>query len=116
MQYDKENLVVIDTNSADDSRGVAFGLTGNLYMPVVVGALISVAMLTALLWQHSMSLPMTFAVSCMPFAITLMVIKTFFQDKPPHFASDMFEAKVGNNCFSRHPYGQPKHPIKRAQS
>lgn len=116
MQADKDNLVVIDTNSADDSKGVAFGLSGNLYMPVVFGTLLSVALLTALLWMKTMPMPMTILVSAVPFAVTLMVVKAFFQDKPPHYASDLYEAKVGNNCFSRHPYGQPKHPMKRAQS
>ena len=42
----------IDTNAADDSAGRAFGLEGNLYLPVllaVIGALVLFAILGVLL-------------------------------------------------------------------
>jgi hypothetical protein len=34
----ENQLITIDTNSADDSTGVAFKLEGNLYIPVVISA------------------------------------------------------------------------------
>jgi hypothetical protein len=116
MRHESEALVTIDTNSADDSRGVAFGLSGNLYIPVVAGGLASVMVLTSLLWSHSSSIGMAFVWASLPFGITLGVVKFLFQDKPPHYASDLFETMIGSNCFARHPYGQPTHPLKRAQS
>jgi hypothetical protein len=38
------DLRMTDTNAADDASGEAFGLTGNLYLPVVIGTLASMAL------------------------------------------------------------------------
>ena len=48
------NLRFTDTNAADDSAGRAFGLDGNLYLPVAAAALGSVGLFAWLtFWLHT---------------------------------------------------------------
>ena len=77
-------LIAIDTNSADDSKGVAFKLEGNLYLPVIFSALISVGILTILIWGKAFSIPEAFLIASLPFAMTLFIVLAFFNGKNPH--------------------------------
>lgn len=114
MSTGSEKLETVDTNSADDSKGIAFGLSGNLFLPVVLSGLLSILILTQLVWAKTFSMPVAFLLSAIPFAVTLATVLYFFQGKRPHYASDLFQTWAGNNCFSRHPYNQKEHPRKRA--
>ena len=108
-------LVTIDTNSADDSTGVAFKLEGNLYIPVVISAMVSVGLLTVLIWGKAIPIPTAFAVGISPFAATLFVVLSFFNGKRPHFASDLLAKHTTDESFMRHPQSQPEHPARRIE-
>jgi hypothetical protein len=52
------DLRFTDTNAADDSAGRAFGLDGNLYLPVAAAALGAVGLFAGLtFWLHTGSWP-----------------------------------------------------------
>ena len=110
----EEPLVSVDTNSADDSKGIAFGLSGNLFMPVIAGGVASVVLVTVLLWSQAFGIVGSVVVGALPFALTLLIVTTFFQNKPPHYARDWFESLTSDGSFVRHPYGQPLHPLDKA--
>ena len=109
----EERLIAIDTNSADDSSGIAFGLQGNLYLPVALAAMVSIGTITILTYSSSFSIPMAFAIGLMPFMFTLLLVLTFFNHKPPHFAGDWLGSLGGPGNFRRVPQGQPIHPEER---
>ena len=111
-----ERLVGVDTNSADDSSGIAFGLQGNLYLPVALAAMISIGCTTLLIYSSDFSIPIAIAIGAMPFTVTLLLVLTFFNNKPPHFASDWLESLGGPGNFRRVPQGQPKHPEQRLEA
>lgn len=111
MQEDR--LVSVDTNSADDSRGIAFGLQGNLYLPVALAAMVSIGSCTLLIYSSPYSIPVAIAIGAMPFVLTLLLVLTFFNGKPPHFAGDWLESLGGPGNFRRVPQGQPTHPEQR---
>ena len=96
-----------------DSRGVAFGLQGNLYFPVVMAGVVSIAIFTALLVNTSFPVPKAFAVAAIPFAATLLFVLLFINGKKPHYAADIFASLTTDGSFGR-PFGQPKHPVTKA--
>lgn len=106
----ESRLIVVDTNSADDSKGVAFKLEGNLYLPVIFSALVSVGLLTMLIWGQVFSIPEAFLIASLPFATTLFIVLTFFNGKNPHYASDLFESLTTDKSFVRRSRSQPIHP------
>lgn len=112
--YGEAPLVSVDTNSADDSKGIAFGLSGNLFMPVIAGGVASVVLVTVLLWSQAFGIVGSVVIGAIPFALTLLIVTTFFQNKPPHHARDWFESLTADGSFARHPYGQPLHPMEKA--
>lgn len=109
-------LTVIDTNSADDSKGIAFGLSGNLFLPVAASAVVSLGLITLLLWKHAASVPIAVLAGIVPLAATLAVVLGFFQNKPPHYAADLLESFTTDEAFVRHASAQPIHPAKRRPS
>lgn len=103
----------VSSNSAMDSRGVAFGLQGNLYFPVVIAAVISIGIFTMLLLKTAYPVPKAFAVAAVPFAATLLFVMLFINGKKPHYASDLFGSLTTDGSFGR-PFAQPKHPVIKA--
>lgn len=117
MSGRKETVLThIETNSADDSKGIAFGLSGNLFLPVVAAALVSMGLVSILLWKHTVSVPMALLAGSIPLAATLAIVIGFFQNKPPHHATDLLESLTTDESFVRHPFSQPPHPAKRRPS
>lgn len=106
-------LTVVETNSADDSKGIAFGLSGNLFLPVVAAGLVSVGMISVLLWKQAAPVPVAVLAGSIPFAVTLGIVVLFFQNKPPHHAADFLESLTTDESFGRHPGSQPIHPTAR---
>lgn len=107
-------LVSVDTNSADDSKGIAFGLSGNLFLPVIAAGVVSIVLVTLLLWSQAFGIVGSVLFGAQPFALTLLLVTTFFQGKPPHYAGDWFESLTSDGSFVRHPYAQPSHPMEKA--
>lgn len=90
-----------DTNAADDSAGRAFGLEGNLYLPVVLtffGALGLFALLTVLF--HASALASGLLVA-LPLGAVLAWVLCLRQGKPAGHDRDWLEDRLGGANFTR---------------
>lgn len=90
-----------DTNAADDSRGRAFGLDGDLYLPVVIAGLFSLALGALLaLWLHTGWL-VAAAVAALPIGLTLFWAILLKHGRPPGYDRDWLDQKSGGGDFTR---------------
>lgn len=90
-----------DTNSADDSRGRAFGLEGDLYLPVVVAAVISLGLLALLGLVLRTGWVIAGTVAAAPVAGTLFWAAWLRHGRPPGYDRDWIEQKLGGGNFRR---------------
>lgn len=90
-----------ETNASDDSSGRAFGLDGNLYVPVllaVFGALGVFAILGVLL---RVSYPVAGVVAGVPLAAVLGWVLLLRHGKPAGYDRDLVEHLLGGGSFTR---------------
>jgi hypothetical protein len=87
----KYELRFTETNSADDSTGKTWGLEGNLFWFVAVGAFISVITLLLLFSVWRWSLVSALIPSLIPLGLALLYALTLRQGKPPGYDTDLFE-------------------------
>lgn len=95
-----------DTNAADDSGGSVWGLDGNLFLPVVVGATVSVGVLLILFGFFHLNWLPSGIIGIIPFAGTLGYVLCFKQGKPPGYDIDLFELWIVGRGFSFNPHQQ----------
>ncbi len=88
-----------DTNASDDSAGRAFGLDGNLYLPLVIGLLAAVA-LFAFLSFAGMRPTIAGAVSLAPVGLTLLWLLGLRHARPAGYDRDKVEAIMGGGSAS----------------
>ncbi len=104
------NLIYTDTRPRAKSTGHAFGFEGNLGMPVIVSALISVLLLTALFnSDNSLSIPLKLFVALLPVVLTTGYVALLRSRKPPRFDLDLFASILNGPAFQPARY-QPRHP------
>lgn len=90
-----------DTNAADDSRGRAFGLEGDLYLPVVIAAVASLALAAVLgLLAHTGWVIATI-VGALPFGVTIFWAVVLRHGRPPGHDRDWIDQKLGGGDFTR---------------
>jgi hypothetical protein len=100
-------LRVTDTNSANDSKGRAFGLEGNDFIYVLVAFVAALGLYlvcTAILRMHPLA--------ALVFSLPLFVLPAawvFFlrHNKPAGYAEDWFEQLVNREGWSLAPRAQP---------
>lgn len=90
-----------ETNSADDSAGRAFGLEGNLYLPVLLalmGGLVLFAILGVLLrLNYGVAASMT----GLPVVAVIVWVLFLKQGKPTGYDRDLIEEWLGGGNFTR---------------
>ncbi len=94
-------LIHTDTNAADDSSGRAFGLDGNLYLPVVLavlGALGLFALLTLVLHANLLASGL---LAALPLGAVLAWALGLRQGRPAGHDRDWLEARLGGRDFTR---------------
>ncbi len=95
-----------ETNGADDAAGRAFGLDGNLYVPVVVatvGALACFALLTLVL---KASLTTASLVVLPPLSVVFGWVLGLKQGKPAGYDRDLYDYLLDRGHFTRPAAGQ----------
>jgi hypothetical protein len=95
------DLRYTDTNSADDSRGRAFGLEGDLYLPVVIAVVVSLGLLALLGLGFKTGWLIATSVSVWPAALTLVWATLLRHGRPPGYDRDWIEQRLGGGDFSR---------------
>lgn len=109
---------ITSTNSATDSKGVAFGLEGNLFIPVVASIMASIFLLAAVLSADGTAkwpLLVRYGFSFIPFFLTLAYILVFRFNRPPRFDKDTFEGWIVGADFNVRPRVPPHHPLREAK-
>lgn len=94
------NLRLTDTNAADDSGGSVWGLDGNLFMPVVASAAVSVGVLLLLFAVLHVYWLISALIGAVPFCGTLTYVLLFKQGKPPGYDRDLFDLWARGRGFS----------------
>ena len=89
-----------DTNAADDSVGRAFGLDGNLYLPVVGGGVAGVVLFAGLGFV-GIGYPVAGAVAVIPIIGSLVWVLGFRQGKPAGYDRDKLDDLLGGADFTR---------------
>jgi hypothetical protein len=90
-----------DTNAADDSAGRAFGLEGNLYLPVVLallGGLGLFALLTIAVHANPLASGLLVA---LPLGAVLGWVACLRHGKPAGYDRDWLETRFGGGSFTR---------------
>src|ERR1700738_4231626 len=95
-----EALIYTDTRPRARSTGHAFGFEGNLGMPVIISAMISVFIVTMLLnGDNKMPLFLKFVVALLPTIATTAYILFLRNRKPPRYDLDLFASWVNGRTF-----------------
>ena len=86
-------LRITDTNSANDSKGRAFGLEGNDFLYVLIA----------------------FVFTCPIVAVPLAWVVLLRHNKPAGYAEDWFDQCIGGDGFSFAPRAQPINKAKEVR-
>jgi len=89
-----------DTNSSDDSRGKAFGLEGDLYLPVVIAAVLSLGLL-ALLGLVLRTVGCSGSNGRIALWVTLFWAVWLRHGRPPGYDGDWLDQQLGGGTFTR---------------
>lgn len=94
------DLRYTETNAADDSGGRAFGLEGNLYLPLVGATVAGIAVFATLTLLGS-GLRLAGATALSPLCLSLVWVLGFRRGRPSGYDRDKIERMAGGGDFSR---------------
>jgi hypothetical protein len=109
-----ERLLSVPGNIGKESKGVAFGLQGNLAFPVLGGFFAGVAILMVAVNEAALPLWAILLISALPAFVVFAVVMFFFQNKPPHYLGDLIAETLGEPVIQR-AEAQPEHPRETAR-
>jgi len=90
-----------ETNAADDSSGRAFGLDGNLYLPVLLSVLGALALFGVLGVLLHVNYVVAGTSAAIPLGIVLGWALLLKQGKPAGYDRDLIEHLLGGGNFTR---------------
>lgn len=93
------DLRFTETNSADDQAGQAFGLDGNLYLPVVLTGVGGIGLFGILGLVIHFPYAVAGAVAVAPCALTLLWVLLLRRGKPAGYDRDKLEDLTGGGHF-----------------
>ena len=92
-------LRLTDTNAADDAPGRAFGLDGNLYLPVVVAAVGGIGLFAVLGLLFHFPLAVAGIAAALPCGLTLAWALSLKRGRPAGYDRDQLEDWLGGGNF-----------------
>lgn len=104
-----ERLLSVPGNIGKESKGVAFGLQGNLAFPVLGGFFVGVLVFQVLVNEAALPFGVILLVSALPAFVAFAFVMVFFQNKPPHYLGDLIAGALGEPVIQR-AGRQPEHP------
>lgn len=113
-------LRVTDTNSANDSRGRAFGLEGNDFMYVLVALVAAMALYLICTAVLRFGTPGALVISLPVLIVPTAWVLLLRHNKPSGYAEDWFDCLVNREGWSfapgaqRSQLGKPNHEQPRA--
>lgn len=95
-----------ETNAADDSAGMAFGLEGNLYLPILFGAGVAAGLFAVLTYGFHTHLVSAAVIAALPLLLVLAWALLLKNGKPTGYDRDLLEHLLGGGDFTRKPEDQ----------
>jgi len=105
----QEHLLSVSGNVGKESRGVAFGLQGNLAFPVIGGVFVGFLLFQVLIDEAQLPFGLILLVSALPAFLVFAFVMFFFQGKPPHYLGDLIADALSESVVERSSR-QPEHP------
>ena len=106
---EEERLLSVPGNVGRESRGVAFGLQGNLAFPVLGGVFVGFFLFQVLVDEAQLPFGLILLVSALPAFLAFAFVMFFFQGKPPHYLGDLIADALSKSVVER-ANRQPEHP------
>ena len=115
-ENEREELWRTQTNSGDDSSGVAFGFEGDLFIPVAISCFISVTLFSVILISGMAGIIGSFLWAFLPVGASVSYVVLLRHKKPKHYDIDLMEELVTAEDGCRRLTRQPLHPrVEAAQ-
>jgi hypothetical protein len=106
-----DSLIYTDSRPRAKATGHAFGFEGNLGMPVIVSALVSIFFLNVLLNSDTrVALFAKLVIALFPTLLTAGYIVVLRSHRPPRFDVDLLASWINGRAFQPAKY-QPRHPL-----
>lgn len=99
-------LRLTETNAADDSAGRAFGLDGNLYLPVLCAIVGAIGLFALLTLAFKANLTVAAVVTGLPLGAVLAWALLLKQGRPAGYDFDFCQQVFGGRNFTRAPREQ----------
>lgn len=109
-----ENLRRTPTNSSTESEGMAFGLAGNLVIPIAISLMVSAALAAVVIGSGAAG-AMQWLIVLLPSIITAAYIVLLKNDKKPRFEQDFWELLLEGAAFHTRRRRSIRHPIVNAE-
>ena len=90
-----------ETNAADDSSGRAFGLDGNLYVPVLVASVVGLGIFAILGYGLRVGWTVAGLTAGVPWAAVLAWVLGLKQGRPAGYDRDVVDQLLGGGDFTR---------------
>jgi hypothetical protein len=103
-------LRITDTNSANDSRGRAFGLEGNDFIYVLIAFVVTLALYLVFAFVLRVGMAAALVFSLPVFLGTAAWVLFFRHNRPDGFAEDWFDDVVNGEGWSFAAHTQPGRP------
>ena len=100
------------TNAATDSKGQAFGLSGNLFLYPVIGLVASLSVATICFGVFKLNLLMSLFAALPFFILPILYVFTLRHNKPRGFDRDWFD-NISSSGFSYVKANQPINPRRK---
>jgi len=108
-------LRITGTNSANDSKGRAFGLEGNDFLYVLIAFVFALGLYLVLTALLRVGLGVAFVFTCPIVAVPLAWVVLLRHNKPAGYAEDWFDQCIGGDGFSFAPRAQPINKAKEVR-
>jgi hypothetical protein len=95
------DLRLTETNAGDDSAGRAFGLAGNLYLPLVLAVVIGIGVFAMLAFVLKFALGVAIGIAGLPVAGVAVWVLGLRHNRPAGFDRDWAEHQLGRDDFAR---------------
>jgi hypothetical protein len=109
---DQTPLRSVRTNNARDSKGWAFGLEGDQFLPVVIVCMCSLGLGTILMLVRALGVMQSFLFIIVPPALVYLYFMLFRKNKPVHTDIDYIIGLTMSDEWGRE-REQPVHPYLR---
>lgn len=117
MSEQQIELDVKETGSANVSKGMAFGLEGDLFLYLIGAGVLAITLLTICATVIKIDTTISIGISVIPVVLTIIYLLIFKINKPPSYQHDLIDQVLNGDSFQPVTIRMKKeHPFKRNNS